>query len=148
MSLPAVTPFRMFDLQLMIAQGRVQGSQIRELSHVPANLARVARLPGSAMTVRVGESVLLCGGLIPEGPRNGLLWALLSKDAGAHMLFLHRGVCRFIDSHNLRRVEATVECGFQEGCRWLTLLGFKSEGTMQAYGVHGEDHWRFAKVTR
>lgn len=147
--LPGVTvePFRTYHLQLMIAQGDIQHAQRGDLSYVPANLARVHRLPGSAMAVLEAGRILLCGGIIPEGPTSGLMWAVLSKRAGRHMVFLHRGVQRFIQMQGLRRVEATVECGFGDGCRWLKLMGFKFEGVMEAYGVDGKDHERWARVS-
>lgn len=144
----SVEPYRPYHLQLMIAQGDVQDAQRGDLSYVPANLARVFRVPGQAMAVLKGERVLLCGGIIPEGPTSGLMWAVIAKSAGRHMLFLHRGVQRFIDAQGLRRVEATVEKGFGEGCRWLALMGFEYEGDMRAYGVDGKDHERWARVRR
>jgi hypothetical protein len=143
-----VEPFRPFHLQLMMAQGDIQPGQRGDLSYVPASLARVTRVPGQAMTVIEGERILLCGGIIPEGPTSGLMWAVLTKGAGRHMTFFHRGVLRFIDMQGLRRIEATVEKGFGEGCRWLKLMGFKYEGDMEAYGVDGKDHERWARVRR
>lgn len=141
-----VEPYRPYHLELMIAQGDVQEHQRADLSYVPANLARVFRLPGQSMAVLDHGRVLLCGGIIPEGPRSGLMWAVLSKRAGRHMVFLHRGVLRFIEMQALTRVEATVEKGFGQGCRWLKVLGFQYEGDMRAYGVDGKDHERWARV--
>jgi hypothetical protein len=144
-----VEPYRPYHLQLMMAQGDIQEGQRGDLSYVPAGLARVFRIPGQAMAVIENEDkVLLCGGIIPEGPTSGLMWAVLAKSAGRHMTFLHRGVLRFIDMQGLRRIEATVEKGFGEGCRWLALMGFKYEGDMEAFGVDGKDHERWARVRR
>lgn len=130
----------------MIAQGAVQSGQLHELSYVPAGYARLERLPGTALAVLEGDRIMLCGGVLPEGPGRGVLWALLSAQAGAHMIFLHRGVKRFLEAQALRRVEATAVKGFDEGCRWLSLLGFKHEGEMPGYGLGGETHLRFGRV--
>jgi hypothetical protein len=140
-----VETFRTYHLQLLIAQG-VQSSQIQQVSHVPATYASVERPPGLSMTVRDGEHILLCGGVIPTGPTHGTLWAALSADAGHRMLWLHRATRRFLDIETRRRIEATVEDGFPAGCRWLDLLGFEFEGRMRGYGDNGETHLRYARI--
>lgn len=140
-----VEPFRPYHIELLIAQG-VQGSQLRQVSHVPAGYASLARIPGPALTARDGERIVLCGGILPIGPKMGVLWAVLSETAGAHMLWLHRATQRFIAINPPRRLEASVEKGFPQGCRWLELMGFAFEGEMRAYGLDGETHLRFARV--
>lgn len=140
-----VEPFRPLHIHLLIAQG-VQPAQSRQVSHVPATYASVERPPGLAMTVKSGDRIILCGGIIPTAPKVGLLWAVLSPDAGKHMLWLHRATQRFLGIEPLRRVEATVEEGFPAGCRWLQLLGFEFEGVMKAYGDDGENHLRYART--
>lgn len=142
-----VEPFRPYHIPLLIAQG-VQDAQRQEVSHVPVTYASVAKPPGLSMTVRDGESIVLCGGVLPTGPKQGVLWALLSAQAGQHMLFLHRATRRFIEIEPLRRLEASVEVGFPAGCRWLELLGFQYEGPLNAFGPHGEDHVRYARIQR
>lgn len=142
-----VEPFRPFHLSLLIAQG-VQSSQAREVSHVPASYASLGRPPGLSMTVRQDEQIVLVGGITEFAPSYGLLWAVLSQEAGRHLLFLHRATRRFIDLQPWRRLEASVEVGFPAGCRWLELLGFEYEGPLKAYGSDGEDHMRYARITR
>ena len=140
-----VEPFKPYHIQLLAAQG-VQASQLRQVSHVPASYASLARVPGPALTARDGERIVLCGGVVPMGPTMGVLWAVLSEAAGAYMVRLHRGTERFLAINPPRRLEATVEKGFPQGCRWLELLGFTYEGEMPAYGLDGETHLRFGKV--
>lgn len=140
-----VEPFRTYHIKLLMAQG-VQSSQVQQVSHVPATYASVERPPGLAMTARDGDRIVLCGGIIPTAVHMGLLWAVLSADAGKHMAWLHRATQRFLDIESRRRIEATVEEGFPAGCRWLELLGFKFEGRMPAYGEDGETHLRYGKV--
>lgn len=142
-----VEPFRCFHLQLLIAQG-VQSSQIQQVSHVPASYASVDRPPGISMTARDGDRIVLCGGILPTAPGMGVLWAVLSAKAGGHMVWLHRATRRFLEIEPLRRLEATVEEGFPQGCRWLELLGFKHEGPMPGYGLNGETHIRYGKVRK
>lgn len=136
--------FKPYHIDLLLAQG-VQLRQVSQVQ-VPASYASLARLPGPAFTGRVGDQILMCGGMIPMGPAMGVLWALLSEAAASHMLALHRGVRRFLEINPPRRLEATVEKGFPQGCRWLELLGFKAEGEMPGYGLQGETHIRYGKV--
>lgn len=135
----------MYHIELLKAQG-VQGSQAREVSYVPVSYASLPRISGSALTAWDGERIMLCGGIMPMGPRIGVLWALLSADAGTHMLWLHRATKRFIEINPPKRLEASVEKGFPQGCRWLELLGFRFEGEMSAYGLNGETHLRYART--
>jgi hypothetical protein len=140
-----VETFKPFHIELLKAQG-VQQSQVRQVSYVPAGWANLARIPGPALTARLGDSILLCGGILPVGPKMGILWALLSAQAGAHLLTLHRATQRFIAIDPPKRLEATVEKGFPQGCRWLELLGFRFEGEREAYGLDGETHMAYVKI--
>lgn len=140
-----VVPFKTYHLDLMIAQG-VQGAQLHQVSHVPGGYANLAPIPGTALTASVDDQILLCGGIMPTGPKMGMLWAVLSAKAPSHLLSLHRGVKRFLEVNPPRRLEATVEKGFYPGCRWLHLLGFRYEGESPCYGLNGETHLRFARI--
>lgn len=140
---PDVVPFHPSHLKRLKAQG-AQAAQVSALADL--DVATLVRPPGPALTVLASETVLLCGGIVTVDHRRGLLWAVLSEHAGQHMVFLHRGVARFIDSEPLRRLEATVEKGFEPGCRWIRLLGFVYEGDMAGYGDTGETHERYARV--
>ena len=125
----------------------IQGVQpAQQVSLVPATYANFQRPPGPALTVFEGDRVILSGGIASINARHGVLWAVLSPLAGRHMLFLHRGVKRFIDCQPVKRLEATTELGFWHGCRWLKLLGFKYEGKMPGFGDAGETHLRFGMI--
>jgi hypothetical protein len=140
-----VEPFQPFHLDILRAQG-VQGSQLLEVSQVPANSANLKKPDGPAVTAFDGNRILVCGGIATMGPKRGACWALLAADSGRHMLALHRAVGRFITLQPWQRLEATVEKGFGAGCRWVELLGFEFEGEMKAYGTHGETHLRYART--
>lgn len=138
-----VVPFQPIHLEILSAQG-VQPAQI---SHVPASCAKFSRPLGPCVTAFDGEQVILCGGIVSTpGLWMGIAWAVLSKDAGKHMVWIHRAVKRFIEMQDLRRIEATVEESFSEGCRWARILGFEYEGSMRCFGENGETHLRFAWV--
>ena len=140
-----VEKFQPYHLQVLIAQG-VQQSQLRQVSHVPDAYASLGPIPGRALTVRDGDRIIMCGGLLGIAPNMSILWALLSEEAGRHMLWLHRATVRFLDINPPKRIEASVEVGFPQGCRWLKLLGFKYEGKSPGFGLNGETHLRFGRV--
>ena len=89
---------------------------------------------------------MACGGVAVTGPGIGTLWAFVAQDAGPSLIGLDRHTRRLMEAANLRRIEATSEVNFQQGCRWLQLLGFKSEGVMHKYGLNGEDHIRYSRT--
>lgn len=137
-----VEPFRADHLRQLISQG-VQRAQVNEVSHVPDSYIRP---PGLALAVREADLIVLVGGVIPTAPHMGTLWAALSPDAGRYMLALHRGVKRFIDIERRARLEATVAEGFEQGERWLTMLGFEFEGRMPKYGEDGATYLRYGLI--
>ena len=138
-----VVPFQPFHLEILATQG-VQAAQI---SHVPASYAKFERPPGPCVTAFNGDRVILCGGIVttPEC-WIGQAWAVLSKDAGKHMIWINRAVKRFMEMQDLKRIEATVDEGFFAGCRWARILGFEYEGPMRGFGPNGETHLRFGWV--
>jgi len=137
-----VRPFRVEDLSVI----RLQQGQLGSLSLVTPDYARSLIAAGPSITVERRGVILGCAGIGIHHGGSGTLWAFISSSAGPHMVRLTRIAVRFIASVPLRRVEATVEKGFEPGCRWLDLLGFHFEGEMRSYGPGGEDHLRYARI--
>jgi hypothetical protein len=136
--------FKPYHVDLLRAQG-VQDAQITEVSIVPASYAQMARPEGPAVTAFEADRIMICGGIAKISANHGVCWALMSPEAGRHMLFMHRAVQRFITSQPWKRLEATVAEGFTPGCRWVEMLGFKFEGPMPFYGPAGETHLRYGR---
>ena len=141
----SIEPFRTVHLDILMVEG-VQGAQARQVSHVPPGYATLVPPPGTALTVRSSGRIIFCGGSIELTRRSGLMWAVLSPAAREHMLRLHRATGRYIGTLRYERLEATVEKGFEAGCRWLDLLGFTLEGESAGYGDNGETHLRYGRV--
>jgi hypothetical protein len=137
-----VEPFKPFHVELLRAQG-AQDAQRRELS-MAGEFTQPP--PGVAVSAFLGDRILICGGIIETYPKHGIVWGLLAPIPRVWMLPIHYGVKRFISAREWVRLEATVELGFAQGCRWLELLGFKREGEMPGYGLAGETHIRFGRV--
>lgn len=104
---------------------------------------------GQAFTVFVDGRVIGCGGAVEIWDNRALIWALVGKEAGRHMVGIHRAVAGFLMAAPWRRIEAAVDVGFEPGMRWLEMLGFRNETPefpMRAYRPNGGDSYLFARV--
>jgi hypothetical protein len=85
-----------------------------------------------------GTKVLACSGLLEMWEGRALAWAMLAKDLGNQFVGVHRAVKTFLDNSHYNRIEATVDVGFDEGVRWIEMLGFNLETPeMKAYLPNG-----------
>lgn len=107
-----------------------------------SGLADQVAASGSAWTALVNGRPIGSGGFIEHWAGRSEVWAVLSDQAGAHMLALTRAVRRGIDLHQAARIEATVLSGFEPGLRWVRLLGFEEECLRRRY-QDGRDHVAF-----
>lgn len=133
-----VVPFRPGHLERL----RLQPAQ----AHVRAYFKDVEKF-GTAYTAIEGEDVLACAGVLPAGSHRAVAWALLGEIGPALFLRVHREVERFLARQPYRRIEALVDCGFDEAHRWVRLLGFEREAErMKAYTPDGRDVALYARV--
>ncbi|MBX3480002.1 MAG: hypothetical protein KF842_06355 [Caulobacter sp.] len=103
---------------------------------------------GSAWTLIRGGQVVGCGGVIDRGSGRGEAWALIARDAGPAMLAATRIVRRYFQTAPFRRIEAVTANAFAPAQRWAEMLGFQSEGVMQAYCDDGSDAERWAIINQ
>lgn len=94
------------------------------------------------------DKVVAMGGVIPIWPGRGAAWMWMADVSGRHMVKIHRAVENFLIQSPFRRVEATVDIGFEPGIRWMKMLGFELEGYLKAYKPDGGDVLSFARVRR
>lgn len=126
----------------------LQASQRYMVSHLCVEYLKALQAVGPALSAAVDGQIIACSGIAFQGFGMGVLWAFVSQSAGKHLVRLDRITRRILTLADLRRIEATTEASFPQGCRWLELLGFEREGLMRAYGPDGADHYRFARITR
>jgi hypothetical protein len=100
----------------------VQPEQLEQLAY-GREIARVLE-QNITYTGRVDSRVVAIGGVISASKDVGYLWTLLARDAGAHMTRLHRMGLRLMRVCGKSRILATAVTNFQQGLRWLELLGF------------------------
>lgn len=98
----------------------------------------------------VGDRVVAVAGIVTVWPGRAHLSALLSADLadGNQFLMLHRETLRRVEALPHRRVEATVDDRFEEGHRWLAMLGFHLETPMgmSGYMPDGRTSFLYARV--
>jgi RimJ/RimL family protein N-acetyltransferase len=125
----------------------LQESQAQLMSIIDLDYALLLARSGPAITVFDDKECLGSCGIAMTGYTGAILWGFVSGKAGRRMIRIHRVVKRFTSSVSVRRIEATVQAGFDPGCRLMDLLGFEREGLMRCYGPDGADHYRYAKVS-
>lgn len=101
---------------------------------------------GLARTFEIDGEVVMIAGLAPQWTNRAIAWTLISQGAGKHFVELHRYVDNFLDNSDFRRIESTVDVGFEAGHRWMKMLGFEIEGYMKAYRPDGGDMVLYARV--
>jgi hypothetical protein len=101
-----------------------------------------------AFTAFAEDRIIAIAGVVPLSPRRGHAWALMSSEAGRHMLPITRAINRFWNiNYDYHRVEMAVKCSFEEGHRWARILGFELEAPlMKRYDPQGEDYSLYARI--
>lgn len=110
--------------------------------------AKALQIAGNSFTALEGDRIIACAGCVEIWDNRAMAWALVSKDAGRHMLGVHRAVSGFLMAAKWRRVEAYVDVGFGAGMRWMDMLGFRLESPepMRSFRPDGGDCYMFART--
>lgn len=112
--------------------------------------ARGLKVGGDAFSAidRFGK-VVACAGVIKMWANRGVAWSIIGGDLGAEFYGVHMAVKRHLAASTLNRIEAVVDLEFEEGHRWMKLLGFEKETErMRAYAPDGRDCTGYVMVKR
>lgn len=128
-------------LKLQLQEGQAYGQ-----SMLTPELA--ASLVGEyTFTALVDGEPIAVGGVTELWANRALVWTFIGQTAGPHFVALHKAVLRGLDLAPHRRLEADTPCEFEQGHRWLRMLGFKLEAErMTAHRPDGGDSALYAKV--
>ena len=142
MIVTAFRPAHLARLHLQPAQLAVGAEFLRP------GYAEMLQRGGQAFTALDDDGVIACAGVAEVWEGRGLAWALIGASAGRHMLSVHRAVAGFLKQAPYRRIEATVDDGFDEAHRWMRMLGFTLEtpGGMPGFRPDGGRSFLYAKV--
>lgn len=99
---------------------------------------------GAFAATKNGE-VVCCFGALEMWEGRALMWCLLSKNAGRHMVAIHRSAQDFLNRLPYQRIEAYIKVGFDAGKRWVEMFGFKYEGTMKSFFPDGSSALLYAR---
>lgn len=126
-----------------VASIRVQPAQKEEFE-----LQGGAVPPGFGWAFIADGQVLAAYGLSTKWPGVAYAWALLSEDAGKHMVSLTRAIRAELDASEFRRVEMAADAGFPQADRFARLLGFTCETPepMAAFFPNGHAARLYARV--
>lgn len=101
-----------------------------------------------SLTLVIDGVVIGCGGLYKIEEHRSIAWVYLSKYAKEHIFVVHKVVKRFFDGCMVPRIEAMVDVDFEEGHRWVRMLGFELEAArMRKYSPDGGDQSLYARVS-
>jgi hypothetical protein len=105
-----------------------------------AHIKALAAYEHSYAAIDVYGRAIGVGGVVEKWPHRVEAWAIIGDNCRKYFLALHNAVKRFLEVFPARRIEATADCDFEQGHRWLELLGFKLEcERMVAFNHQGRD---------
>jgi hypothetical protein len=117
------------------------GAFLRDGDHAE----RVA-LVGPCWTALANGRPICCAGFNEFWEGRSEAWAILSRDAGKHMVWLTRQILQALDVHPAERIEAKTEAGAAPSARWAALLGFECEGPPLRRYYKGRDYLGFVRL--
>tara|TARA_B100001179_G_scaffold232289_1_gene224681 strand:- start:328 stop:780 length:453 start_codon:yes stop_codon:yes gene_type:complete len=85
----------------------------------------------------MGKRPILCGGAVESHPGHATVWAALSRDASADILWITKRVRAFVNSLSHRRLDAFVAAANPGAIGWAKLCGFSEEARLQSYYPDG-----------
>lgn len=124
----------------------LQPSQQHFFNYFDPTYALSLKQVGPCFTAIHENRVLGCAGLVKQWENRAIAWALLSGDIGNEFIRVHRAVARFLDLTEFDRVEAFVDADFDEGHRWIEMLGFEREGYMRRFSPNSNDSVLYARL--
>lgn len=132
-----IVPFKTWHLDCVFEQGSTVAGP---LVFSPADLEVLEAQDN--WTILFDDEPIFCGGVVQSWPGRYAAWALIRHDAAPHMRFITRRTRELLHWRK-GRIEVTVREDFENGHRWVKLLGFKVEnppGILKHYGPEGEAH--------
>lgn len=114
----------------------------------PMSLEQLHALEGAyAVTLLEGGKPLICCGAAEVWNGRALVWSLLDSRVDAKLFPKIFTLARaFIESLPFNRLEATVECNFENGHRLVRALGFDCQAPVMEDFYAGRSHALYARV--
>lgn len=101
----------------------------------------------TAWTGSVDGKPVWCFGWSEVYPTRALVWTYIGADAGPHLVAMHREAVRLLDAMPHKRIETEVDCDFEQGHRWVRMLGFELDAArLRGHRADGGDVALYARV--
>ena len=91
------------------------------------------------------DEIMAIIGWYRKTPEMALVGAFMSDDIQPYLLSVKRKFEQLWLTNGYLRTEAIVRTGFEQGHRFIKLLGFEREGTMRKY-IKGMDYDLYARL--
>lgn len=103
---------------------------------------------GEGWTILADGLPVCCARLLEIWTGRAYACAVLSADAGPHMLAITRAIRSHLDSAPFARIEMVVEKDFAAGRRWALMLGFELETpvALRSFLPSGRDAWIYSRI--
>lgn len=95
----------------------------------------------------VNGKVIGIAGFLQLDVQRAIIFAILDKNSGEHFLAIHKAVRRFLELQPFPRIEAAIDCNFDQAVRWIEMLGFEKEGRMKKYFSNNNDAYLYSRTT-
>jgi len=131
----AVEPFRSEHLE----QLDLQPAQEHMRTYLTPDLLSKLESSSPAYSILDDGRTLACLGFFRWTDDAGIIWAYPARNLGRRMIIVHRCAARAISALP-GKVFAAVEHDFDEGHRWMDLLGFERVSHVAEYGPARRPH--------
>jgi hypothetical protein len=128
----------------------IEPQAAQELDHFGLTADQVAPVLERSLAFSgwIAGECIGAAGILPKWAGVAQVWCLLSRQAPPYMLAITRAVRAILATHEARRFECSVVHDFEQGHRWMRLLGFTNEtpnGMLHA-DPHGRTLSMYSKV--
>ena len=122
-------PFRATDLQRFSNYG---GQDWMAPTFEAESFGLVEKQGGAFSAEHEGQ-FLGVGGLLHHSDFRATAWCVLNRTDPKNFLLIHRVVSTHLNRQKYRRIDAIVDLEFEDGLRWVRLLGFVLEVTYKPF---------------
>jgi hypothetical protein len=112
-------------------------------------IGRKSKEGGPCLTLMEGDVAMACGGIQFIFEKSASVWIRLSSKAGPNVhKELRAQMHRWIEQHQLDRMQAVARADWESDQKYFEWMGMKREGVMRKYGPHGADQVLYAWVRK
>ena len=138
-----IIPFEPHHAARMIEQPL--NSQLR--NWISSGYAQELKANTEAFTGLVSGEVMVCGGIAKMWPGRGYLWSVLSENIRVHSISVYRGIRRWLNTRDYRRIEMDVPCHMEIAHRRAVWMGFEIEiQRARKYMPNGDDASIYVRI--